>query len=598
MKTSSPTRKTAQQEAAAHQETNRSRQGPGGSGALAGLAREVNSSPQVSQLLAFRSIAGSFVAGLQPGSPAAYGPVAQLLMSDDDFNEKMKITEEDDIGLRYIAVRLYLYHDLQKEKYQERLKGLRWLDDSIYQWLDQNKSPDPGANPRMAVMNELLKESEKEHEAIIREIQYAKTDNLPIDVTGLDKDTVLKVKEIWEGILTGKSNIKLQTGGKFGDKILPRIAKLLQTPFGRELIGELARPQEDPSRQIRIVPNLPKNIDEGKKGSFAKPIEEARLPRTVKEQIFGAPVIRDQHELVETDDDISPQEDYPVVNGPKQLNDAIMKGKTKGVTWGGKRYRFGGGQGSYVRIQESTGHNVDKDLNQIVTPGFVSLGHELGHALRILRGGSITSPDLYSKHARQFGLDESLDSLDKSVWSDLEEFVNINEVENRIRGESRMTLRSFHATKVTAIVNKRKMTVLLNQILDKVPMECQSYVQGPISEVYEQLFYKESWDFGDPGVVKKTENALRRWQEEMPALIQDAKLFNNLRERYYKLFNDNSGLHYEEKLADHKDILGAVKDADRVAKHGFFENKEAMKQMQIAVEFLEKSSELIAKIIA
>jgi len=580
------------------QEFGRNGHGPSKSGDLDALARDVNSSPQVAQLMGFRSIATSVATGPQAAPALASGSVAQLLMSDDEFNVNMGITERDGINLRYIAVRLYLYHDLKREEYQERLALLRQLDRDVYQWLDQNKSPNPDANPRMAVMQELLQESEKEHEGIIREIQSAETFNLPIDTTGIDEDTVAKVKEMWEGILSGKSNIKLSTGGKFGDKMLARIAKLLQTPFGRELIGELGKPQEDPSRQVRIVANLPPSINEGKAGSFAKPIDEPRLPQTLSERVLGAPVIRDQHGLVEVDDVISPATDYPVVNSPKQLNDAIMKRETKGVTWGGQRYRFGGGQGSYVRIQDDTASHVDKNLNKIVAPGFITLGHELGHTLRILHGGSLANPTLYSKHAEGFGLDKSLDSLDKNIWSDLEEFVNINEAENQLRKESGMTLRSFHAVKVTAILNKRKMSAFMNKVLDQVPREYQSYVQGPIGEVYEQILYKEEWDFGDHAVMEKTQKAILEWQKNMPNLIEEAKLFNGLRDRYHEIFNDNSGLNYEEKLSAHKEILSHVKVADCIAKHGFFENKGAIQSMQEAVAFLEKSTETIAKIIA
>ena len=524
-------------------------------------------------------------------------PVAQLLMSDGDFNTKMKITDEDDIHLRYIAVRLYVYHDTVKDKYQERLRCLRWLDHDIYTWLDRNKSKVPEGNPRIAVMNDLLNESETEHQGIIRDIQFTEDENVPIDVEGLDEKTVLKVKEVWEGILTGKSNIKLSTGGRFGDKMLARIAKLLQTSIGQQLLSELGKPQNDPSRQIRIVPNLPQDIDEGKKGSFAKPIEEKRLARSLSESIFGAPVVRDQHGLVETEDTSGSPDDYPVVEGRKQVNDAIMKGTTKGVTWGGTRYRFGGGQGSHVRIQDEKGSNVDKDLNKIATPGFVTLGHELGHALRILRGGSLGTPTLYSEHAKEFGLDPSLEGLDKAVWSDLEEFVNINEVENQIRQETGMSLRSFHAVKVTEILNKRTMTLMLNQILDKVPHEYQTYVQGPIETVSEQLLYREDWDFGVPEVVEKTRSALLRWQEHMLTLIEEAKIFDDLQARYYKIFNDQSGRQFEQKLSAHQDILRAVKIADDIARKRFFESKEAMDQMRQAVEFLEKSSGVIAKAI-
>ena len=67
----------------------------------------------------------------------------------------------------------------------------------------------------------------------------------------------------------------------------------------------------------------------------------------------------------------------------------------------------------------------------------MTLGHELGHAQRLLRGAPLQNEDL-----RNLGV---TDRADRVLWNNSEEYVNIQAVENRIRKEHGLSTRKYHA---------------------------------------------------------------------------------------------------------------------------------------------------------
>jgi hypothetical protein len=521
----------------------------------------------------------------------------QRLPTRQEFRDGVTLTHGDPAALMRIAVRLGAYADAGARDFPLRLKLLRQLDAAIYEWFDAVKASTLANDARTQYMRLLMADSEKEHVRVVRALQTEPEVVLPVDVTGMDDDTREQIGKLWLGILTGESNIKLKTGGRFGDRMLSQIAHLLQEPAGRRLIALLSRAQDDPARQIRIVAEMPEGVDKGAPGSRAQPIEEQRPPTSLYERMFGTEVIKDKHELQEETDIAARDEDYPAVTSAAELNDAISARAFKGLTLGGTKYRFNQGQGSYVRMQADATPKMDAQGNEIVTPGFVTLGHELGHALRILHGGSVVAGAFYTEHANVVGLDRAAESQDMKLWSNLEEYVNITQTENAIRAEHGITARAFHAVKVKAIRNKAAATARFETILRTAPQAVRPYVQGPVEDLVANLTWKEDWDFASDVVVQQATGLLDTWEHDLPGLVLRAQRVAALRLRYEALFNDNFASHYADRLRAVGEIWTPAERAEAVLRPGLGPNTGAEDQLELDVVELEKRREQIAKLI-
>jgi hypothetical protein len=237
---------------------------------------------------------------------------------------------------------------------------------------------------------------------------------LPDDVQGEDRQ---RANELWGSISTNQGNLRIQTDNQeFHHRTLAGVGKLLQGAHGRGLLGELNAPQpeNDPNRRV---------------------------------------VISDTHQ--------------------QNLTHAGRPGDYSAGSWslarqtGGEDRRQGEGTGSYVQIQpEAPGnlrqHQMGVDREPIHEPGFITLGHELGHSRRALRGEAQASSWTHD--------DVSFDELQ---WTAPEERGNITTEENPLRAEHGLAERKYHHT-IESAENARKPHAIqqrLNRLYGSIPQE-------------------------------------------------------------------------------------------------------------------------------
>jgi hypothetical protein len=91
-----------------------------------------------------------------------------------------------------------------------------------------------------------------------------------------------------------------------------------------------------------------------------------------------------------------------------------------------------------------TTDNVNQAGNSVYTPEFVTLAHELGHALSILAGSAtMTCEDIFRLFVPDAGTFEQ-PGEGRNRWTSAEELTAITAVENQVRQELGLQLRGGH----------------------------------------------------------------------------------------------------------------------------------------------------------
>ena len=206
---------------------------------------------------------------------------------------------------------------------------------------------------------------------------------------------------------------------------------------------------------------------------------------------------------------------------------------------------------------------VENDT-QILMPDFITLGHELGHAQRILRGASLHGEDM-----ADMGVDDEVDQI---LWNNPEELVNIKGVENRLRSEHGLSQRNYHAGDPYTLRFERARADFGRHV-DHF-MEDISPVQKALLEFHDGYmtirdYFTVKPDFGDPTVVERIHEELARvaydaqnhgllWQKVSRKVKDDPSRMRILTSRFAILspvldpdFIPNSTLNFVLALVDY-----------------------------------------------
>jgi hypothetical protein len=360
---------------------------------------------------------------------------------------------------RRIRNRVLQYNRIADDvtKYQQRLRILNELDRNIHEWFGYLESRDFEREPLVPHMQALLDQSDAEHVAIIAAIKN--TSEMPLDVTGMEPATTTAIQTLWQSIVNQTGYLKIESGGdvRFLNQVLSDIAKILQGPGGQALIQYLNAAPVNPAvapqgiEQARLPAGStgyetiisPTTAALSRRGfapaGGAAPDNEESANKPISQVLYeGQTRGETTYEKLSTPPSPAEQSNYPLVTDSASLNAALLQRKRgfrivdgTDTVW----YKFSAGQGSStVMSYGQAARSIGPAGEEIITPKFVMLAHELGHALRV-RGGA----------AGQEGLFAQFHETAKTWSNNAEEMLNA-QTENVVRQEHGIAQKGTYKT--------------------------------------------------------------------------------------------------------------------------------------------------------
>lgn len=321
---------------------------------------------------------------------------------------------------------------------------LQLIERTIFAYLDeQNITYEKLEDiPHYAELEKVRLQAGREHQKLVKKAMDENA--LPFNLNSVPEKDQKNLIKLWGQISQGLGKIQVLGNEPHKQKIYSWLVKLLETPTGRELLGYLnAGDKDEVLTNVYFAETknqLPKEVLEHSEKS-GKELKESHHSEA---QPIGAPgELIGPNELKQTDN----KDDYLVVISPDDYRKALLQ-KKKGVLVGGKKYEFNEKMriGSYVTANEGESENESALHHQIMTPGWVTMGHELGHSAHMRAGGTtMIDTGMGSQGA---GIMESVSGENpeqlNAFWQNAEEFFTIKGWENSLRKDVGLTERSSH----------------------------------------------------------------------------------------------------------------------------------------------------------
>ncbi len=435
-------------------------------------------------------------------------PIQCVLRSRDAFENGLTPENGQQQQLEIIAGNLENYHLIDPGAdldFQLRLGALKEVLFSIHEWFDQFKTGDLDSVINTAYLKTVYAEAEQEHQDLI--VQISQTQHLPVNTQGMQNSEVAKITQIWTDLLAGSGNLEIrETGAGFRNRMLASFARLLEGQFGRDMLHDLNTDRGGGEQKLIIGDNFANEM-----GDKEHPVSEA-IPRSSID-----PLREKAHRMTGSSVDDGRQDlpGYDQVGNnfnPVDFHDFLIGHDDSNlVKFGNEARKKGIGTGSFVRIaQDGGGYNIGENDSQIIMPEFVTLGHELGHAQRLLRGAP-----LHSEQMDDMGVTDMGEQL---LWNNPEEYVNINAVENRIRDEHHLPERRYHVGDMNSLHFERNRAQFTNDYIHWLNT-LSSYLRAmvefhPVGQtVMEYQTVKPNW--ADPIIFQQINNNLQILQHVM-----------------------------------------------------------------------------------
>jgi hypothetical protein len=396
-----------------------------------------------------RAVAGLLLARARVTTGAKFRASVPVRAGGGNAQEARLTTLE-----QQIYNRLESYNQLSRGKLNRRVKLLGELDERIYEWFTTLAITDFDTEPRAQFMRRLMDKLQAEHVKVVE--RALQTNVAPIYRHGLTAPEKQQATRLWNSVAQNAGMIQIVPGGdpKFRAKTLSNLAKMLHTGIGREEIEFLDQtpaggappgvtagslPTPPAGRAVTgwetyIAPDTQDLQSVGfgmatgtDDGSSNRPLSQVHQ--------FGA----GEHSYKKLNVPPATLADYPVVSDAAQYNRALVGGKAGFAINAAATtdyYEFGHGEGNLVIMKYGQfARGLGAGNVEVISPDFVLLAHELGHALRV-RGGAYAQDE-------QFGWFGE----NSPKWQNKgEEMSNVIGIENPIRAQSGITERSTYNT--------------------------------------------------------------------------------------------------------------------------------------------------------
>lgn len=336
---------------------------------------------------------------------------------------------------------------------QLRLRALRELDKRINVAHAANQQP-----PASTGLIALYRDSEAEHRDLVAAIVEG-GQHLPVDTTGIGNQEQQTMLATWQQIVAGGGNLRIKGGGQFRNRMLASVAKLMQGQYGRGLITAINAHGGGENQRVTLGSDFAAELQGTQRqqgaGSEAIPLSDLQDAngKPYEFKVAQGPVAENQVRTYQG-------------NTPEQFDDFLRTLDRPYFKFGDTIYQPGAATGSLVRITDpASAVKVGTNDNEVLSPEFVTVGHELGHAARMLRGQTTSSTMRVGEHGVRGMADEQL-------WSSAEELLNITGVENRIRGEHDIGARKYHVGSLESVRHEKNKEAFETQkavVMGRIP---------------------------------------------------------------------------------------------------------------------------------
>jgi hypothetical protein len=369
------------------------------------------------------------------------------------------------------------YNDLPKPttapQYQAAFTAMQKVERRVYDWFDtfteahQSFKDDAG----VAKMSDLLDKLAVEHRTMIESSKNL-TDVLPFDPAGLDPTTLAAMKSLWQDIVNSRGKVKLVGSDAFNQEALSQLGRILSTPTGRQMLTFLNSPPPKGYRKGEkpeltnvyigeAVAQLPAEVRaaspdlEDRERAEAQPLNIAEGQGRTVEAMTAVTMSKPYFK--------PSANDYPRVDAThlSVIRDAITSGKS-GFMYNDRKFKFNSSRtGAFVtNVETPSMHPAKGTGHQILSPTWVTLGHELGHVVN-MRGGATT---LKANELSSLGGT----GAEAEKWDNPEELLNIENIENAIRSEAGLTERFGHRPPDWLLSKAPKVRTALRRPLDEM----------------------------------------------------------------------------------------------------------------------------------
>ena len=356
-----------------------------------------------------------------PAPPATFGGTAilrargaraQRALPDGNTYREL---DDTDVALVTVGTRVNAYNQVANpgnaNEYQLAFTRLQAVDRAIDAWFEtvsvaHEKLAD---SPHNTAVQTLASASEREHERLIQASKDM-VNVLPFDTTGMQEEDIAALRTLWQDVVNSRGKIKLVGSETHTQRVLGELARMLSTSTGRAMLTFLntAPDGEEEESAEALLTNiyigeskeqLPEDVKtaspdvETSDVSKAQPIGVSETSETKK--------LKDMVEVTVTDIDPKSPPDrtrFPEIDAENLdgIRDAILAG-LDGFTSGKKQYAFKRDRGTGAFVTSKPGlavHGRPDTEHQIFSPGWVTLAHELSHALHF-RAGAATQQEAY-----------------------------------------------------------------------------------------------------------------------------------------------------------------------------------------------------------
>lgn len=390
----------------------------------------------------------------------------QRQVTVESFDEN-KIDPDDRAKLNEISSSVVEYNNLctnqgagDVEGLRERFRKLQQIDRKIYEWFSTKQVPDLLTVKNARQMRNLLRSTERERDQVV-DLLRQKGASIPFE--GAPETEVAQLESLWKSLAAQGEGVKLRIRGDAEDqkKLLGRLASIMQTKHGRRFIRYLMEraPKEVSLMFSRVAPT---------------PVKEGAMPGAYAAELRQMGTEEHVDEPGESKLRKVGAADQVAVNLPGtalDFMDWLMEEAARrapeaprALKVGTTQYALGKAKEAVAVVSQAEILEDERDKLstaagfEVLTPTFITLMHELGHALKIASGGYLLDDEPLKDHFVR-----DLPEPQKKWWEKmqnnrnmLEELINILGVENPVRQESGLAPREiYQSTRDVIVVNTR-----------------------------------------------------------------------------------------------------------------------------------------------